>query len=82
MELAGVDAGEKMLGLAGEALATATAADDIIRRHADDQDRLQRSFPVFSLTFNSNFNPMNQSRRVSRTKHKGVLHHVWERQSW
>jgi hypothetical protein len=66
MELAGVDAGEKMLGLAGEVLVAATAAsDDSIRRVAEDQDRLQCSFPVFSPTLNSNISLMNQSRRIA-----------------
>jgi len=78
MELAGVDAGEKMLGLPGETFVTATAAsDDITRRLAEDQDRLQCSFLAIAPTLNSNFN-LNGSI-PARTKHKKVLHHVRER---
>jgi len=52
-------------------LVTATdTSDDIIKRAAEDQDRPQRSFPVFLRTLNSNFNLMNHSRayRAQSTK--------------
>jgi len=59
-----------MLGLAGEAFVSATTASDdiIIKRLAEDQDRLQFRFPVFSPTLNSNFSLVNHILGVYRAQ--------------